>query len=64
MGSWVGRNAQVVRPEATRPDTAGAESRSILFGSPGKVPADLIAGTPPEIVAGSSRIGFMAAAVR
>lgn len=29
-----------------------------------KVPADLIAGTPPEIVARSSRISFMAVAVR
>jgi multiple sugar transport system substrate-binding protein len=29
-----------------------------------KIPADLMAGTPPEIVAGSSRTGFMASAAR
>ena len=29
-----------------------------------KIPADLIAGTPPEIVAGSSRTSFMAAAAK
>ncbi len=29
-----------------------------------KIPADLMAGTPPEIVAGSSRVGFMASAAK
>ncbi len=29
-----------------------------------KIPADLMAGTPPEIVAGSSRVSFMAAAAK
>ena len=29
-----------------------------------KIPADLMAGTPPEIVAGSSRTGFMASAAK